>query len=183
MRGRRFQGAGFLSVVILLAACGPGTGHELEDRIARSEAKLAPRLAAEQMDVSDETTALIQELLRDYAAYINRHHGDSLSHGYGMRRADLLLGKGDAESAIQQWVDVVGGGAPEDMAAEAMFRIGLARETALKDTVAALKAYTELIRLYPESQWAEPAGEAAKWLTFSEQEFIRALGLGTEGRD
>ena len=103
-----------------------------------------------------------------------------MSLHFGMRRADLLLGKGDAVAAIQQWIDVVGGGANGELAAEAMFRVGLTREVALQDTVGALKAYAELIRLHPESQWSGPAGEAAKWLTFSESEFIRALELGAE---
>ena len=168
-------------LLVALYACGARPeGEEVALRIAKTEQELAPLLQEEALEVSDEATHLVQSLLRDYATYINAHHGDSLSLHFGMRRADLLLGKGDAVAAIQQWIDVVGGGANGELAAEAMFRVGLTREVALQDTVGALKAYAELIRLHPESQWSGPAGEAAKWLTFSESEFIRALELGAE---
>lgn len=163
--------------------CGGGDGIEAwSARIAAAEAELAPMLQQEDIEVSEETETQVRHLLREYAAFANAHHGDSLAFLYSMRRADLLLGKGDAEAAVQQWIDVVEGGSGAALASEAMFRVGLTRETALADTVGALKAYAELLRLYPESPWAGPAGEAAKWLTFSEREFIRALESGTEAR-
>lgn len=156
--------------------------YELMSRITLAEAELAPLLETEFDALPERGEALVQALLRDYATYANAHHGDSMALQYSMKRADLLLAKGEAEAAVQQWIDVVGAGGGEALASEAMFRIGLAREVALTDTVGALKAYSELLRLYPDSRWAEAAGEAAKWLTFNEREFIRALESGAEAR-
>ena len=156
--------------------------NELTSRIASAELELAPMLESEFDALPEQGEALVQSLLRDYATYANAHHGDSLALQYSMKRADLLLAKGEAEAAVQQWIDIVGAGGGEALASEAMFRIGLAREATLADTIGALKAYSELLRLYPESRWAEAAGEAAKWLTFNEREFIRALESGAEAR-
>ena len=90
--------------------CGEGNGVEAwSARIAAAEAELAPRLQLEDIEVSEETETQVQHLLREYAAFANAHHGDSLAFLYSMRRADLLLGKGDAEAAVQQWIDVVEG--------------------------------------------------------------------------
>ena len=156
--------------------------NELTSRIMSAETELAPLLESEFDALPERGEALVQGLLRDYAVYANAHHGDSLALQYSMKRADLLLAKGDAEAAIQQWIDVVGASVGEALASEAMFRIGLAREVALSDTVGALKAYSELLRLYPGGCWAEEAREAAKWLTFNEREFIRALESDAESR-
>ena len=177
--GLRWMGVFWLA----LLTCGPqGEREQLLSRIAESERTLGPMLREEGVNTSEESQALVQQLLRDYAAFSNAHHGDSLAPLFGMRRADLLLGKGDAEEAVGQWIDVVEGGAPPELASEAMFRVGLTRESALGDTLGAKKAYAELLRLHPESRWAGPAQDALKWLGFSEREFIRALESGTEGR-
>jgi hypothetical protein len=59
-----------------------------------------------------------------------------------------------------------------------MFRIGFVRETALRDTVGALKAYGQLVTSFPESPWSEQAKMASTALTFSEKELLRSLGSG-----
>ena len=105
----------------------------------------------------------------------DHHHGDSASCGLLMRRADLLQGRGTPELAVDQWIDVVEGCPGSAFAPEALFRVGFARESALVDTTGALEAYAEVVRVYPESPWADQARMAARWLTFSETEFIRAL--------
>ena len=48
------------------------------------------------------------------------------------------------------------------------------------DTTGAMKAYAEVMRLHPGTAWSDMATDASKWLTFSEEQFIRALELGQE---
>ena len=98
-----------------------------------------------------------------------------------MKRAELLLGKGEADAAAEQWLNIVESGGSSAYVPEAMFRLGFIRETALADTTGALKAYAQVVHLYPESPWSEMAADASKWLTFSEREFIRALEQEGEG--
>lgn len=153
-------------------------GHAGPVEVAALEARMADWLDAKgSLDwESEEVEEVVGQLLRDYADYANHHHGDSLAAVYGMRRADLLLGKGDAEGAVRQWVDVVEVHPGSTWAAEAMFRVGFTRETALLDTTGALEAYAGIIRSFPESPWAEQARQASTWLTFSEEQMIRSLG-------
>lgn len=125
-----------------------------------------------------EVQAEVRSLLRAYAEYANAHHGDSLAAVYLMKRADLLQGRGDHEAAIAQWLDVVEGFPRDAVAAEAIFKMGFLRETALRDTAGALKAYAELTRLFPESPWTAQAAMSAQWLTFSEERLIEALSEG-----
>lgn len=158
----------------LLPGCGLGEDVDgMASRIERNEQSLRPLLVSEELDETGQD--LVAELLRDYARYANAHHGDSLAGVFLMRRADLLQGMGEHEAAVEQWVNVAEGAGSPFLAAEAVFRVGFVRETALKDTVGALKAYGEVVRVYPESRWASAAIEAAKWLSFSEREMVRAL--------
>ena len=158
----------------LIPGCGLGGDVDVvASRIQGNERALRPLLVEDELDEAGQ--ALVAELLRDYARYANVHHGDSLAGVFLMRRADLLQGMGEHEAAVEQWVNVAEGGGSPLLAAEAVFRVGFVRETALKDTVGALKAYGEVVRVYPESQWASAAIEAAKWLSFSEREMLRAL--------
>jgi TolA-binding protein len=92
----------------------------------------------------------------------------------------LLQGRGDFSAAIEQWMNVAEGAVHSELAAEAIFRIGFIRESALQDTLGALKAYGELVRVYPESDWSGSAIEAAKWLSFNETEMMKVLDKGRE---
>lgn len=161
---------------LALGACHQGD-EALEDRIRQGERRMSA-----WMDSPDgvqwsaqEVDDVVSGLLRDYALYANSHHGDSTSCGMLMRRADLLQGRGTPALAVDQWIDVVEGCSGSAFAPEALFRVGFARESALVDTTGALEAYGELVRVYPESPWADQARMAARWLSFSESEFIRAL--------
>ena len=177
----------FVFLVVVAAACASrNTDDLLLERIAKIEARVIPKLdeweTGRGQDVALEQD--ISSLLRDYAQYANAHHGDSVANRMLVKRAELLLGRGKAEAAARQWLDIVEGGADEALLPEALFRLGFIRETALMDTTGAMKAYAEVSRLFPESAWAKMALEASKWLTFSEENFLRALGEGAaEGRD
>lgn len=172
-----------LAFVCLAFACGEADPDEtLLRRIDAAEARMLNRLAAgEEVGQSDDMDADVTLLLRDYATYANAHHGDSLATRMLMKRAELLLGKGEADAAAEQWLNIVEGGGSSAYVPEAMFRLGFIRETALADTTEALKAYAQVVQLYPESPWSEMAADASKWLTFSEREFIRALEQEGEG--
>lgn len=166
-----------LVVACLASACADNSPDgELLRRIDAAEDRMIDRLAAGQevgrSDVVEEDVAM---LLRDYAAYANAHHGDSLSMRMLMKRAELLLGKGEAEAAAEQWLNIVEGGGSAGLVPEAMFRLGFIRETALADTTGALKAYAQVVQLYPNSPWGQMAADASKWLTYSEVELVRAL--------
>ncbi len=159
---------------------GEEAHRELAADVAGAEVVFSNRLKREA-DVdwaAEEVQEEVSRLLRAYAAYANVNHGDSLSGVYLMRRADLLQGRGDAEKAVSQWLDVVEGYPRTGFAPEAMFRIGFVRETALRDTVGALKAYGQLVTSFPESPWSEQAKMASTALTFSEKELLRSLGSG-----
>jgi tetratricopeptide (TPR) repeat protein len=127
---------------------------------------------------SEEVQDVVSRLLRQYAEFANGYRGDSLAPVFLMRRADLLQGKGAADAAVRQWIDVAEGFPRNALAPQAIFQVGFIRETALKDTLGALKAYSELIQVYPESHWAEQAGLAAQWLTFKEGRLGGALEEG-----
>ena len=174
--------------VLMVCGCQP-SGEKAAIRAAR----LADIAASEQQfrgmleqeaDV-DWTSPEVQEaassLLRQYAAFANGFRGDSLAPLFLMRRADLLEGKGAAEAAVGQWIDVAEGFPRSALAPQAIFRVGFARETALTDTLGALEAYSELMQVYPESPWAEQAGLAAQWLTFREDQVGGALEQGQVG--
>ena len=172
-----------LALVCLAFACGEADPDEtLLRRIDGVEARMLDRLAAgEEVGQSDDLNADVTLLLRDYATYANAHHGDSLATRMLMQRAELLLGKGDADAAEEQWLNIVESGGSAAFVPEAMFRLGFIRETALADTTGALKAYAQVVQLYPESPWGQMAADASKWLTFNEREFIRALEQEGEG--
>lgn len=172
-----------LAFVCLAFACGEADPDEtLLRRIDAAEARMLDRLAAgEEVGQSDDMDADVTLLLRDYATYANAHHGDSLAASMLMKRAELLLGKGEADAAAEQWLNIVESGGSAGYVPEAMFRLGFIRETAMADTTGALKAYAQVVQLYPESPWSQMAADASKWLTFSEQEFIRALEQDGEG--
>ena len=177
----RFARISWVALVIC-SSCGvAGPDAQALERISKAEAELQPFLKSTDAAVlPPEGERAVSSLLRDYAAYANAHHGDSLAVLFLMRRADLLQGRGEHEAAINQWLDVAEGGGPDEWMAESIFRVGFLRETELKDTTGALKAYEELIRIHPNSRWASSAGDAAKWLTFSESEFIKALERGQD---
>jgi hypothetical protein len=166
----------------MLAGCGIYSSKEaLESSIFRDEQRLRPLLAnANSGELDDICEGVVASLLRDYARYANGHHGDSLANVFLMRRADLLQGMGDFSAAIEQWMNVAEGAVHSELAAEAIFRIGFIRESALQDTLGALKAYGELVRVYPESDWSGSAIEAAKWLSFNETEMMKVLDKGRE---
>ncbi len=135
--------------------------------------------SADGVDWADsEVQSSVSRLLRGYADFANRHHGDSLAGAFLMRRADLLQGRGDVDAALSQWLNVVEGYPQTSFAPEAIFRMGFARETALLDTAGALKAYGQLVEVYPESSWSEQARQSLKWLTFNEAQMMRALEAG-----
>ncbi len=177
----------FIFLVVVALACASRNADDiLLARIAKTEARVIPKLdewrtgQVQDGDLEQD----ISSLLRDYAQYANGHHGDSVANRMLVKRAELLLGRGKAEAAARQWLDIAESGADEALLPEALFRLGFIRETALMDTTGAMKAYAEVSRLFPESVWAKMALDASKWLTFSEENFIRALGEGaTETRD
>lgn len=163
-----------------LGGCSGASGDadaNLLAQIAESEAQFRRFVEADaDVDWLDESVqSVVGELLRGYAAYANGHRNDSLSVAFLMRRADLLQGKGDAEGAVAQWIDIAEGFPKSASAPEAIFCVGFARESALRDTAGALEAYGELVKAYPQSPWAEQATLAAKWLSFDEKAIIRAL--------
>lgn len=169
-----------LLALVMLGCGGQATGDGVARITALEERMVQWMDGSGELDwSSDEVQDVVGQLLRGYAEYANGHHGDSLAGVYRMRRAELLLGKGDASAAIDQWVDVVEGHPTTPWAAEAMFRVGFTRETALADTVGALEAYSGLIGAFPESPWAEQARQASAWLTFNEREMIRSLREGS----
>ncbi len=180
----RFGTFSFAVVVAgLIQGCGsraPEPSHPNKADIEAAERLFGHRLSSDgEVDwTNEEVQNEVRFLLRSYAQYANDHRGDSLTSVYMMKRADLLHGRGDHEAAIAQWLDVVEGFPKEDIAAEAIFRMGFVRETAMQDTVGALKAYAELVRLFPESPWTAQAEMSAQWLTFSEEKFIEALSEG-----
>jgi len=167
--------------VVLGYACSENAGpRELKAEltlIERHEAALKLFIdSSESVDWEDaEVAESVRALLRAYAAFANQHHGDSLAGAFLMRRADLLQGRGDFEEAVNQWLSVLEGYPQAHFAPEAIFRIGFTRETALRDTMGALKAYGQLVDIYPESMWTEQAQHSLKWLTFSEAQMIQAL--------
>ena len=171
----------FWAVVVCLtcwmASCGvqdPDTA--LLRRIEAAEARMVDGLSqGREVGQSEDMDQDVSSLLRDYATYANAHHGDSLATRMLVKRAELLLGKGEAAAAAEQWLNIIESGGDGGLVPEAMFRLGFIRETALADTSGALKAYAQVIQLYPESPWSPMAADASKWLTFSEREFIRAL--------
>lgn len=173
------------AMILLAALCAMGCGEQgpaqgsaaLRKEISHAEGQFQQRLQLDSnVDWADpEVQTEVSLLLRLYAEYANAHHGDSLAARFLMRRADLLQGRGDPASAVSQWLDVVEGYPNMSVAPEAMFRMGFTQETLLLDTVAALRTYTELVSVFPESKWAEQAGLASKWLTFDERHFIEAL--------
>ena len=179
----------FLSVFLIAAvlACNSRKADDmLLEKITKLEARVIPKLdtwetgRVQELGLEQDITSLI----RDYAQYANVHHGDSVSNRMLVKRAELLLGRGQVEAAERQWLDIVEGGADEALLPEALFRLGFIRETALMDTTGAMKAYAEVSRLFPESAWAKMALDASRWLTFSEENFIQALGKGAiERRD
>ena len=172
-----------LTPTLLLVSCAEGGGDsELLDRIQETERRVLPRLEEwGERRVPDQAMENdISRLLRDYAAYANAHHGDSTANRMLIKRAELLLGRGDARAAEAQWLDIVEGGADVELMPEALFRIGFIRETVLMDTTGAMKAYAEVMRLHPGTAWSDMATDASKWLTFSEEQFIRALEQGQE---
>ena len=167
--------------VAALWGCSSASGNaddKLLGQIAKSEAEFRRFVDADaDVDWLDaDVQAVVGELLRGYAEYANGHRSDSLSIAFLMRRADLLQGKGDAAGAVKQWIDIAEGFPQSASAPEAIFLVGFARESALRDTAGALEAYGELVKTYPLSPWAEQATLAAKWLTFDEAAIIRALG-------
>ena len=166
---------------LLLVSCSEGgEDTELLDRIRETEQRVFPQLEAwsDQRVPNEAMEKDISRLLRDYALYANAHHGDSVANRMLVKRAELLLGRGDALAAEAQWLDIVEGGADAELMPEALFRVGFIRETRLADTTGAMKAYAEVMRLYPGSAWSVMAADASKWLTFSEEQFIRALEQG-----
>ena len=167
---------------LVLAGCqnSKGPSGPQGERIAEIEAseQVFRKMLDQNADVdwnSPEIQETVSGLLRQYAEYANRFRGDSLAPAFLMRRADLLEGKGAAEEAVRQWIDVAEGFPRTTWAPLAVFRVGFARETSLLDTLGALEAYGELMEVYPESPWAEQAGLAAKWLTFEEDQVAGAL--------
>ncbi len=172
-------------LVLFFAGCQApdGRSESPSKRLADIEAseQVFREMLKENADVdwaAPEVQDAVSGLLRQYAEFANHFRGDSLAPAFLMRRADLLQGKGAAEEAVRQWIDVVEGFPRSRWAPQAIFRVGFARETALSDTLGALKAYSELIQVYPESPWAEQAGLAAQWLTFEEGQVVRALEEG-----
>lgn len=161
--------------VVLVSGCLAGADSEL-DRIAENEQVLQAAIQSmEGEGMPDDMEEVVSELLRDYASYANAHRGDSVATQCLMKRADLLEGKGSVREAERQWLDLADGLKDPSIAPEAMFRLGFLRESALLDTAGALEAYGEILRLYPESPWAEQAAQSSKWLTFSESEMLRAI--------
>ena len=173
----------FLTPALLFISCAErGEDTELLDRIRETEQRVLPRMKewGEQRLPNEALENDISRLLRDYAAYANAHHGDSTANRMLVKRAELLLGRGDARAAEAQWLDIVEGGADAELMPEALFRIGFIRETVLMDTTGAMKAYAEVMRLHPGTAWSDMAMDASKWLTFNEEQFIRALQQGQE---
>ena len=163
------------AAVLFALGCASNAEPELE-RIGRHERALqAALIHMEGEGVLEAMEDVVSALLRDYASYANAHRGDSLATQFLMKRADLLEGKGSLLEAERQWLDLADGLRDPVVTPEAMFRLGFLRESALFDTTGALEAYAEILRLYPESPWAEQAAQSSKWLTFSESEFLRAI--------
>ena len=153
----RFQlAAAWAFCMLVTAGCtspkGPsGSKSARLDDIETSEQAFRKMLEQDaDLDwMAPEVQDAVHGLLRQYAEYANHFRGDSLTPAYLMRRADLLQGKGAPEEAVRQWIDVAEGFPRSAWAPQAIFRVGFARETALSDTLGALKAYSELTQVYP----------------------------------
>ena len=118
----------------------------------------------------------VTALLRDYATYANTHHGDSLATRMLVKRAELLLGKGEASAAAEQWLNIAESrGCWRARAGSHVSGWASSARQHWRTRLGALKAYAQVVQLYPESPWSQMAADASKWLTFNEREFIRAL--------
>ena len=175
-----------LCVWLVLAGCGgqtisTGSRKAMLDEIKRAESEFKVLLEAPSgVDWDEpEVASLVSGLMRGYADFANAYRKDSLAGVFLMRRADLLQGRGDAEEAEGQWLDVIDGFPSSQLAPEAMFRVGFLRETVMGDTTGAMEAYSQLVAIYPRSPWSEQAAASIKWLGFSESEFIRSLKEGS----
>ena len=88
-----------LTPTLLLVSCAEGGGDsELLGRIQETERRVLPRL--EEWGAACAEQAMENDIPVFFATtpYANAHHGDSTANRMLVKRAELLLGRGDARA-------------------------------------------------------------------------------------
>jgi hypothetical protein len=162
-------------VAAVLVGCGSGEAGK-EDLACMERAAAIRR--AEQALVArgpEPDPEARQALIRDYAAFANACHSDSLTPEFLFRRADLLRSAGKFAEAVAQLRDVHDHFPEYPHRARCSFLVAFINEVELMDRELGRAGYEQVLLLYPGTEEAAMAEQILSAWGLSDEELVRTF--------
>lgn len=159
---------------LLLWSCSDQAKPEFDSCEAHAEYVFSKENAFVASDYNPE---LSNDLMREYADFANSCSNDSLAPEFLMRRADMLRGKGKTIEAISAFTSIHDGYPLYPNKVNCALISAFLYDTELNDKEMAEKIYQEVVYLYPNTEEANKAKVALKYLRETPEELFRRLNL------
>lgn len=164
------------SILCLLMACG-GTAQNHKGNSLNKGQLLQEIEALEQTVMTDTTLqvdrAIAERLIEKSLLFVDKFPNDSQSAGYLFKTAELYVGIGSYQQAVQCFARMQQEYAKHPKVPTALFLQGFTFENHLQDVSNAKKCYSAFLQQYPKHELAEQVTLLLKNLDKSPEDLIR----------
>lgn len=175
-------------MIVVLAALGLSSCVEPTDQASKAsdEAATRDKLVQEIDSLEKDLTAHLNfdvqmnrvranEVLNKYRSYIMQHPRDSITAEYLFRAADLSVGLGNYDAAINYLNRLIKDFPNFDRIVEMWLFKGFIYEAYMNNHGEAARTYKEIIARYPNHRLASDARAALENLTLTEEQLLEKL--------
>ena len=164
-----------LFFILLICSCAETTSQQAKD-VDRAKL-LADLKSLEQKLENDKSakidTTLAKQMIEKSIAFVKAFPKDSLSGSYLFRAADVSVGVGEYQLAIDYWEQMQEQYKEHEKAPIALFFQGFTCENNLKDKTKASAYYQAFLSKYPNHQYADQIKLLLEQMDKTDEELIK----------
>ena len=165
---------------LLIFSCGEPSSQPASETTKVDQAALKSSLDELETALKSNKTTKIdkvkaQDLIDKSIQYVNAFPEDELSPGYLFRAAEVCVGIGSYQKALDYWERVKKEYSSHSKAPIALFLQGFTCENQLKDTAKAKQFYNDFLAKYPSHEYVDQVQLLLKNIDMSPEDLIKSF--------